>query len=97
MEKQTTLFQVGEKEKNQLAAQNESEQMQDQDLAQQTQDLIEVVNMELGLEMWVKYVDLMPSATQVTVQSPQPLATELALSVEQDIVPIDEDPIMEFV
>jgi len=49
--------------------------MQVQELAQQIEDLIEVVNMDLEPKLQDEDVDLMPSAPQVTVQSPPLLAT----------------------
>lgn len=46
------------------------------------------------MEMQNEDVDLMPSAPQVTVQSPPPPAVELSPSEEGDIIPLDDDPVM---
>ena len=47
--------------------------------------------MESESEPQDEEVDLMPSAPQVTVQSPPPPAIELAPNEEGDILPLDDD------
>lgn len=68
--------------------------MQDKEISQQIEELIEADDMEVELESQNEDVDLIPSATQVTFQSPPPLATELTLTEEGEIVPFDDDPVM---
>ena len=40
-------------------------------------------------------VDLMPSTLQVTIQSPPPPPIDPSLSKEGDVVPFDDDPMMD--
>ena len=70
MVEQTVPIQVEESE--QLAAEEEGEKMQDRDLAQQIQQLIEVMDMELGQEPQDQDIDIMPKAPEVNPQSPPP-------------------------
>ena len=69
--------------------------MQDWELAQQIGDFIEVANMELGLKLQDEDVDLMPSAPQVTIQTPLAPAIELAPSKEWEIFTLDYDMVMD--
>lgn len=69
--------------------------MHDRVLAQQIEDLIKVAGIELELEPWNENVDLMLSALQVTIQTPSPPSTQLDLSEEWDLVPLDDDPVMD--
>ena len=69
--------------------------MQDWEIAQQIEDLIEVVDMELEPEPQDEDVDMIPSTPQITIQSPSPLATKPSLSVEGDIVSLDDDSVMD--
>ena len=68
--------------------------MHDQELAQWIKYLIEVANMELGPGPRDEDIDLMISALQFIIQSPPPLAVDLALSKEGDVVPLDYDLVM---
>lgn len=68
--------------------------MQDLELAQQIEEFIEVVDMELEPEPQDEDVGIMCSAPQIIVQSPPPPTVELTLREEGDIVPLDHDPVL---
>jgi len=64
MTKETTSIQVEEKEKNQLAAEEEGEKMQNRVLSQKIEQLIEVTYMEMEQDSQNEDVVLIPSAPQ---------------------------------
>ena len=69
--------------------------MQDLDLSQQIENLIEVTNMEMEQEPQNEDVDLMLRAPQVTIFSPPPPTVELAPGEEGEVVPLDNDMVMD--
>lgn len=90
-----TPIQVEEQEHNQPKTEEEGENVHDQDVSQQIGHLIEVTDMEMEQELHNEDVDLMPSTPQVIVQSPPPSSIETTLSKEGDVVPLDDDSVMD--
>lgn len=69
--------------------------MQDQDLAQQIEELIEINDMEAELEPQNQDINLLPNTQLVTIQSLPPLVVESAISEEVENFPLDDDSIMD--
>lgn len=55
----------------------------------------EFIDMEVGMESLNEDVDLMPSAPQASSQTPLPLATKKAPSEEGEVVPLNDDLVMD--
>lgn len=51
--------------------------------------------MELGLELQDENLDLIPSSQQAIVQTPPPPVSEPSLSEEGEIVPLNDDLVMD--
>ena len=69
--------------------------MQEHDLGQEIEKLIEVANMELEPEPKYEYVNLMPNPPNATIQTPALPVTDLVSSEEGEIVPLDDDLVMD--
>lgn len=67
--------------------------MQNQEISQQ--ELIEIDDTKVEPELQNQGVDLMPSTQQVIIQSPPPLAVELAPYKEGEVVPLYNYLVME--
>lgn len=82
-------------ESKQLVAEEDGEQIQDQELAQQIGQLIEVIDMEFEHEPQNEDTNLMTRAHEVTSQSPPPLVSEPILSEKEEVVLLDDDLVMD--
>lgn len=69
--------------------------MQEKELEKNIEELIEIEDMEVEAQSQNQDVDLMLSTQQGTVQSPPPLVAVLALSEEDEIIPLDDNMVMD--
>ena len=95
MIEETLPTQVEEQEQNQPVAKEEGEHMKDRELNQQIEHFIEVTDMDMEQEPHNKDVVLMLSAPYITTQSPPPITVEPTLRRKMDVVPLDNDPMMD--
>lgn len=69
--------------------------MQDMKFSQHVEEWIEIIDMEEELELHNQDVDLILRTQQVTLESPPPRTTESTPSVKGEVIPLDDDPIID--
>lgn len=69
--------------------------MWDKELSQQIEELIEIDDMEVEVGPQNQDVNLMPSTKQVAIQIAPPPTIELAPRKEEEVVPLDDDLVMD--
>lgn len=93
-EEEVAHKQVKEQEQNQLPRE-ERKQLQDKQLAQEIEELIVIQYMQVEPKLLKQDVDLMSNTQHVAIQSPPPLTTNQAPSKDEEIIPLDEGPVMD--
>lgn len=69
--------------------------MQDNEIFQEIEELIIIQDMKMESEPQNQDVNLMSISRSITIQSPPPQTTNQALNEEEEIVPLDDGPIMD--